>query len=112
MPCGGNRLKRDRGALCRQLTHGEGERASRGGNRHEEGGGVSVCFVEAPGQRGCVGPVGAAGTVGEWECASWRQQARKRRGGCVPCRGSRPRVHACLTQEGEAIGEVAVERVG
>ena len=27
VPCGGNMLKRDRGALCRKLTHG-GERAS------------------------------------------------------------------------------------
>ena len=62
------------------------------------GGGVCVSFIEAPGQRGGVGPVGAAGTVGEWECASWRQQPEEEGGG-VPCRGSRP-PGACLSDPG------------
>ena len=37
VPCGGNRLKRDGGALCRQLTH--------------EGRGGGACLVEATGMR-------------------------------------------------------------
>ena len=39
-------------------------------------------------------------------------QQPEEEGGVCLAGAADPRVHACLTQEGEAVGEVAVEGVG